>query len=212
MIPVAAAVLQSSVDDLGIGSIVDEIGPRVSDLAGSLPEPFSPVGLVFYAAWGVFGLAAAKTIRGRVGGSERTDASAASTVAGDSGTATKGTTSVGTQISTGTDLGKDHAAFVLPSVIPLSKGIREVTHNEIHAFELGLVVGFVATWLLTSGRREGAILLALAFVAGTLGYKRYRTKAFQTVRLEPWYALVSFAVGGVAAWLFYRVGLPSGLL
>jgi hypothetical protein len=38
---------------------------------------------------------------------------------------------------------------------------------------------------------------------GSLGYKRYRTKALKTVRLEPWYALMALGVGATAGYAFF---------
>lgn len=106
-------------------------------------------------------------------------------------------------------------AFTLPSVLPLSKGVREVTHDEVHAVELGLVAGAAVSWLIALGRTDPAISLLVAFVAGGLGYRRYKTKAFATLRKEPWYGLVAFAIGaGIGYLLFFSsapalaVGLP----
>ncbi len=95
---------------------------------------------------------------------------------------------------------KASAAFTLPSFVPLSKGIRTVTHHEIHALELGFVVGVVSVWLLSVGRQEVVYTIVVAFVAGSLGYKRYSSKAFKTVRHEPWYGLMALAAGGLLGW------------
>jgi len=94
-------------------------------------------------------------------------------------------------------------AFTLPSFLPISKGVREVTSNEVHAIELGAIVGFITLWLIHIGRRDAGFGLALVFVGGSLGYKRYSSKAFKTIRMEPWYALMAFAAGaGVATLVF----------
>jgi hypothetical protein len=91
-------------------------------------------------------------------------------------------------------------AFMLPASLPLSAGVRRVTHNEIHAVELGLVVGVVTIWL--SGRNGTAgVALLVAFVSGTLGFRRYCSPAFHTTRREPWYALVALVVGGTLTML-----------
>jgi hypothetical protein len=115
--------------------------------------------------------------------------------------------------------GKKHkVAFTLPSFLPISQGIREVTHNEIHALELGVLVGLVSTWLFSVGRTRVVYAVIIAFVAGSLGFKRYGSKAFKTIRLEPWYALISLAVGAALGWSLFimepslttQLGLTGG--
>jgi len=86
-------------------------------------------------------------------------------------------------------------AFTLPSSLPLSTGVRRVTHNEIHAAELGFTVGIVTVWL-ARWNGTAAVALLVAFVSGTLGFRRYCSKAFRTTRREPWYALLALVVGG----------------
>jgi hypothetical protein len=108
---------------------------------------------------------------------------------GQSSTTTTTTTTAG---ASGT---KHNVAFTIPGFVPLSHGVRSVTHHEIHAVELGAVVGLAATWLYSTGRTELVTGIVVAFLAGTLGYKRYSSKAFKTVRYEPWYALVALAAG-----------------
>ncbi|QAU14013.1 hypothetical protein EKH57_15585 [Halorubrum sp. BOL3-1] len=179
------------------------IQSALPDLVSGLPDPMSTDGLAFYSVWAVFLLAVVRNLRRRAGSRDATQVA----VAAGSGSATQGTTRVGKSIPRGDDLSHDEAAFTLPAAIPLSKGVRKVTHNEIHALELGLVVGVVTSWLLSTGRENSAAFLVLAFVAGTLGVRRYGTKAFETVRLEPWYAVVAFAVGGGAGYLFYGTDL-----
>lgn len=124
-------------------------------------------------------------------------------------TPTGGANPTATSVSTtasGTGTGsKKSVAFTLPGLLPVSKGIREVTHDEVHAIELGLVVGAVLTWLYSAGHTEPVFGILVAFVAGSLGFKRYSSKGVKTIRMEPWYALLSLATGGVVGWaLFMR--------
>lgn len=115
-----------------------------------------------------------------------------------------GTTVSTTATNASTGGGNKHSvAFTVPGIVPLSAGIRKVTHNEIHAIELGLVVGLVLAWLYDAGHTEPVLGILVAFVAGSLGYKRYSTKAFKTIRLEPWYALLALAAGGGLGWAIF---------
>lgn len=179
-----------------VASILGQIGGMVPDsvtqIASNLPEPLSVTGAVFYGAWGVFGATTAKSLLGRVrsgGGSGPSP-----TVKQNASTVEYGTGGTG---SGGSQKQKSNAAFTLPSFLPLSKGIRTVTHHEVHAIELGIVVGVTNAWLLSHGRRNVAITIAVVFVAGALGYKRYKSKAFRTIRMEPWYALLAFGGGSI---------------
>jgi hypothetical protein len=106
--------------------------------------------------------------------------------------------------------GKHKVAFTLPGFLPVSDGIRQVTHNEIHALELGLVVGAAAVWLLSIGRAKAGTGIVVIFVAGSLGFKRYGTKAFKTIRLEPWYGLLALGAGAVLGWSVFI--MDPGLL
>lgn len=105
---------------------------------------------------------------------------------------------------------KHNVAFTLPGFLPVSDGIRQVTHNEVHAVELGLVVGVVSVWLLSVGRTNAVYNIVIAFVAGSLGYNHYSSKAFETIRYEPWYALLALAGGGTLGWLIFI--MEPGLL
>ncbi|MEF8901751.1 MAG: hypothetical protein V5A25_11070 [Halovenus sp.] len=190
-----------------LGGILENAG----EYAGTLPEPVSAPGALFYGAWAVFGYGVVKKGAGLLRSSETTQASA--TI--ESGTAAdKTTTTVGTTSETGPSLAEEDApAFTLPGFVPLSKGVRQVTHNEIHAMELGVVLGFAVSWLVSLGEQTTAVFIATLFIVGALGYKRYRTKAFETARLEPWYAVVAFAIGAGAGWLFFApdVALFEGI-
>lgn len=191
--PLAELVLQ--LDGLAGGGYVD-----------TLPEPTTATGALFYGAWALFGVTVLKKGRDyfRRSRSNPTNAAIESAGGGGSSGASKGVTTVGTTSDTGPSLSKgDHAAFVMPGFVPLSKGVREVTHNEIHAMELGAVLGFVISWLASIGEQNIAVFLAALFIAGALGYKRYRTKAFKTIRMEPWYAIVAFGLGAGIGWLFF---------
>jgi len=104
-------------------------------------------------------------------------------------------------VSTTSRSGSKHkVAFTLPGFLPVSDGIRQVTHNEIHALELGVIVGATTVWLLSIGRTEIGIGIVVIFVAGSLGFKRYGTKAFKTIRLEPWYGLLALGAGATLGW------------
>lgn len=124
--------------------------------------------------------------------------SAGSTTSGD-GTATSVST---TAAGAGTGK-KDKVAFTLPGFLPVSRGIRQVTHNEIHAIELGLIVGVALTWLYDAGHTKPVFGILVAFVAGSLGFRRYGSKAFKTIRLEPWYALLSLGAGAAVGWAVF---------
>lgn len=182
---------------LQLGGILENAG----EYAGTLPEPVSAPGALFYGAWAVLGYGVIKKGAGLLRSSETTQVSA--TI--ESGAvADRTTTTVGKTSGTGPSLAeKDAPAFTIPGFVPLSKGVREVTHNEIHAMELGAILGFVVSWLVSLGEQTTAVFIATLFIVGALGYKRYRTKAFETVRLEPWYAVVAFAIGAGAGWLFF---------
>jgi|GEM_PF-964503 hypothetical protein len=177
--------------------------PAVAETLGSLPDPTAPVGVLFYAAWGVFGVAGGKKLWSRLRSNR---GGPAPTVTQEESAVKTGATTVGSKSSGGdvkpTGFGQS-VAFTLPSFLPISKGVREVTSNEVHAIELGAIVGFITLWLIHIGRRDAGFGLALVFVGGSLGYKRYSSKAFKTIRMEPWYALMAFAAGaGVATLVF----------
>jgi hypothetical protein len=177
----------------------------LTDVLGTLPDPTTPLGIIFYAAWGVFGVAGGKKLLGRF----RSSGGPAPTVQQGSSEVKTGTTRIGSASSGGSTGGDDNSgfgqsvAFTLPAAVPVSEGIREVTTNEVHAVELGAIVGFVTLWLIHIGRRDAGIGLALLFVGGALGYKRYKSKALKTIRMEPWYALMAFGFGAVAGALFF---------
>jgi len=193
----AAALVTAALVQFGGG-----LPSGAADLLGSLPDPAAPLGVIFYAAWGVFGVAGGKKLVDRF----RSGKGPAPTVTQESSAVNTGTTAVGSNSGGGDDkqsgFGKS-VAFTLPSVLPISKGVREVTSNEVHAVELGAIVGFITLWLIHIGRRDAGFGLALVFVGGSLGYKRYSSKAFKTIRMEPWYALMAFAAGAGAATLVF---------
>jgi hypothetical protein len=170
------------------------VPPEAERLLGDLPRIVSTEGAALYGG-GALGVGALwRLVR-----NARAVTDADQTVGGGTSVSTRSTGSSGGSAS----LGKDKAAFTLPGFLPLSKGIREVTHNEIHALELGFVAGFVVAWLYTLGRTNVAVGLAVTFVGGSLGYKRYKTKAFATIRLEPWYAMLALLGGAGAGWAFF---------
>lgn len=122
---------------------------------------------------------------------------------GPSGTEvrTSGDPAVATSRSSGD---KSDVAFTLPWIVPVSQGIREVTHDEVHALELGFVVGVLAAWLFAIGRTRIVGTIVVVFIVAALGYRRYSSKALKTVRKEPWYGLIALLVGGsVGYWVFF---------
>ncbi|WP_424016399.1 hypothetical protein ACOZ4N_10840 [Halorientalis pallida] len=203
-----AAVLTSS----AVLQLTGQLPGNVAELVGALPNPTTPVGVLFYAAWGVFGVAGAKKLVGRF----RSGKGPAPTVNQEASQVNTGATTVGSESGGANGHGKSgfgqSVAFTLPAFLPVSKGIREVTTNEVHALELGAIVGFVTVWLLHIGRRDAGFGLALVFVGGSLGYKRYKSKAFKTIRMEPWYALMAFAAGGGVAALVFDPALLTQFL
>lgn len=112
----------------------------------------------------------------------------------------------------GASLPEDAVAFTLPASLPVSRGIREVTHNELHAIELGVAAGIMAKWLLSRGHGKVAVGLVVAFGAGAFGLRRYGSKAIATIRAEPWYAMISLGIGGVVGYLMFYVGPAMGLV
>lgn len=183
----------------------------LNGLISALPEPATPLGALFYAAWGVFGVAGTKKLLSR----RRRSKGPAPTVQQNTSNVNTGATSVGsaTKAHHGGKSGFGQSvAFTLPAFLPVSDGIREVTTNEVHALELGAIVGFVTLWLISIGRQDAGFGLALIFVGGSLGYKRYKSKAFKTIRMEPWYALMAFAAGGVAATMLFDPTLLTQFL
>ncbi len=207
------ALLVTVLTSSTVTELTEQLPGNVSELVGALPAPTTPVGVLFYAAWGVFGVAGAKKLVGRV----RSDKGPAPTVNQEASKVNSGATTVGSESSGSagghgkSGFGKS-VAFTLPAVLPISKGIREVTTNEVHALELGAIVGFVTVWLIAIGRRDAGFGLALVFVGGSLGYKRYKSKAFKTIRMEPWYALMAFAAGGLVASLVFDTTLLTQFL
>jgi len=111
---------------------------------------------------------------------------------------------VSTTASSGTVTGsKADVAFTLPTFLPVSKGIRQVSHNEVHAFELGLVVGLALTWLYSAGYTTPVATILVVFVTGSLGYRWYSSKAFRTVRHEPWYGLMALTGGCAIGYVLF---------
>lgn len=196
------AVLLAVLTSPTVAQITQNLPENLDGLIAALPEPTTPVGALFYAAWGVFGIAGGKKAYSKV----RSGKGPAPTVQQHTSQVNSGATSVGSesraQAAHKPGFGKA-VAFKLPAFLPVAEGIREVTTNEVHALELGAIVGFVTLWLLSTGRQEAAFGIALVFVGGSLGYKRVSSKAFKTIRMEPWYALMAFAAGAVAGAMFF---------
>ncbi|TSD09192.1 hypothetical protein DP107_16840 [Haloglomus irregulare] len=166
------------------------IGGAIEGFVGSL----DPQSAALYGGSGVASLGAVRYLIKR---------RAASGSSGGTSVSTSGGASVATTTRSGGS--KHKVAFTLPSFLPVSKGIRSVTHNEIHALELGILVGGVSVWLFSVGRTRAVYGIVIAFVVGSLGFRRYGSKAFKTIRLEPWYALISLAIGAGLGWSLFMM-------
>jgi hypothetical protein len=181
---VAAVVLQSS-------DIVSQLPPPIRDLIEAAPPLRSAEGAAVYGSGGMMTIGGVLKVIGRFR-SNSSPTAAAPTAGGTVVTTAKG--------GTPPSIKNDKTAFTLPGFLPVSKGIRKVSHNEIHALELGVVAGFLVVWLYSIGRQNVAAGLTILFVAGALGFERYKSKAIATVRMEPWYAFVAFALGAGGAY------------
>lgn len=157
-----------------------EILESLDGIVDRIPEVMDPAGIAMYGGGGLVGVVVVRRLLGRLRG--RTQHPAPTMAATTS-------TEVG-------GVGKHKVAVTLPSFLQMSRGIREVTHNEVRAMQLGVVVGFVTTWLYSIGRTEPAVIIVIAFVVGSLGFKRYSSTAVKTVRMEPWYGLTRVTGGG----------------
>lgn len=176
---------------LQVSDIVQQLPGGVRGVVESLPPLRSAEGISLYGSGGMMTVGGIMKLVGRYRSDSSTKADA-SAPAGTVVTTAEGDTPPGIK--------NDETAFTLPAFIPLSKGIRKVSHNEIHALEIGAVVGFVIVWLYSIGRQNVAAGLVIAFVASALGFERYKSKAVATVRMEPWYALIALALGGGIAY------------
>ncbi|WP_435320372.1 hypothetical protein [Haloarchaeobius sp. TZWSO28] len=188
-------------------SLPPELAEMVNEVLGTL----NPTTAAMYGGGGLLSVASVRwLIKRRAGGSLKN--AAGGTNVSTSGGGGGGGQAAVTTTSSGTS--KHNVAFTLPSFIPLSKGVRSVTHNEIHALELGVVVGLVGTWLYAQGQTEVVTTIVVAFVMGSLGYKRYSSKAFKTIRYEPWYALLALAGGGALGFAVFLMepSLVAGVL
>lgn len=160
----------------------------VNTLIESAPIVADPAGLAVYGGGGLAGLVVVRQVLRRVRGGSQEHTP---------------TTEARTSTSTTAGTVDPKVAFTLPSILPISRGIREVTHDEVHALELGAVIGFVVVWLYSVGRTNPAIGIVIAFVGGALGFRRYSSKAVKTVRMEPWYALLALLAGAGVGHLFF---------
>lgn len=195
-------------DLLAIGAPFTLQLPMVHGLAPVLQSPieevlreWTPRDAAIYGGSGLLAVGLVRWFVKRRASSGTATGTRVSTTAGSSVSTTTSTSTASSTRHTGAN--KHNVAFTLPSILPLSKGIRNVTHNEIHALELGLVVGVLVLWLLSLGKQGVVRNLVITFVAGTLGYKRYSSKAFKTTRYEPWYALLALAGGGALGWAIF---------
>lgn len=170
-----------------------ELRDTLDALAESIPVVSDPASLALYGGGGLAGFIVVRGLLGRIRG--RSQGHVPTTEAKTSTSTTAGTVD-------------PKVAFTLPSLLPVSRGIREVTHDEVHALELGAVVGFVVTWLYSMGRTDPAVGIVIAFVGGALGFKRYSSNAVKTVRLEPWYALLALLAGAGVGYVFFVGGVP----
>ncbi|WP_435345349.1 hypothetical protein [Haloarchaeobius sp. HRN-SO-5] len=178
------------------GLVLQGLPPEVAAAMDDVLGTITPTNAAMYGAGGLFSVAGVRWLVKRRAGGTLESAATGTTVNTGGGTASKGMASTTTTTTTRASGSKHNVAFTLPSFLPVSDGIRNVTHHEIHAVELGLVVGLASTWLYVEGRTEVVTGIVVAFVAGSLGYRRYSSKAFKTIRYEPWYALLALAAGG----------------
>jgi len=176
--------------------VVSDLPQPAQDLIRSAPKVATIRGALLYGGGGILGAKGGKRVLGRFLGGSASKASR---------------TNVSTSGGTPESIKDDETAFTLPGFLPVSKGIRKVSHNEIHAIELGIVVGFVVIWLFSIGRTNAAGVIVVAFIAGALGFRRYKTKAVATVRMEPWYGFIAFAIGAAAGWLFFQGPVPPSI-
>lgn len=182
--------------------MVQGLAPVLQSLVEELLREWTPRDAAIYGSSGLLAVGVVRWFVKRRASSGTATGTSVSTTAGSSvSTTTPSTSTASSTRHTGAN--KHNVAFTLPSILPLSQGIRNVTHNEIHALELGLVVGVLVLWLLSLGKQGVVRNLVITFVAGTLGYKRYSSKAFKTTRYEPWYALLALGAGGVLGWAIF---------
>ncbi|WP_435365872.1 hypothetical protein [Haloarchaeobius sp. DYHT-AS-18] len=188
-------------------SLPPELAEMVNEVRGTL----NPTTAAMYGGGGLLSVASVRWLVKRRAGGSLKNAAGGTNVSTSGGGGGGGQAAV-TTTSSGTS--KHNVAFTLPSFIPLSKGVRSVTHNEIHALELGVVVGLVGTWLYAHGQTEVVTTIVVAFVMGSLGYKRYSSKAFKTIRYEPWYALLALTGGGALGFAVFLMepSLVAGVL
>lgn len=184
LVPTAVAVL------LGLLTTLTQF---LQDVIQAAPSVASLKGALVYGGGGILGVQGSRKLLGRFRSKTTPQASG---------------TNVSTSGGTPASIKQDETAFTLPGFLPVSEGIRHVTHNEIHAIELGAVVGFVTIWLFSIGRTNAAGGIVVAFIAGCLGFRRYKSKAVATIRMEPWYAFVAFGLGAAGAWLFFQGAIP----
>lgn len=188
------------------GLVLQGLPPEAAQAVEDVLATMTPRNAAIYGAGGLLSIGGVRWLVKRRAGGTLKNAAAGTTVNTGGGAASKGAAS--TTTTTRASASKHNVAFTLPSFVPISKGVRQVTHHEIHALELGLVVGLAMTWLYVEGRTEIVTGVVVAFVAGSLGYKRYSSKAFKTIRYEPWYALMALA-GGAALGFALFVMEPS---
>lgn len=187
----AVAELPASLpaDSQGVESLRGAIrSTTLPTLGVYVASAIASVGLV---RWLVYRRAATAAAGRRTDAEQRTDASGPTASADTAG---------GTATAVGTT---DDVAFTMPAFLPVSKGIRQVSHDEVHAIELGLVVGAIAIWLHSIGRTTIGTAIIVAFVAGSLGFRRYASKAFATLRHEPWYGLLALVAGAGVSWVVF---------
>lgn len=178
----------------GLGMVLQSLPTEASNAVNDFLATTTPQDAAVYGAGGLLSVGGVRWLIKRRAGGTLSNAAAGTTVHTGGGAASGGAAS--TTTTTRASASKHNVAFTLPSFLPVSDGIRHVTHNEIHALELGVTVGLSMVWLYTEGRTKVVTGVVVAFVAGSLGYKRYSSKAFKTIRYEPWYALVALCLGG----------------
>lgn len=187
-------------------SVPAALAELVGAVVATLPAPLSTAGIATYGGGGagiVFLRRMVKRWRESHGSLDEVPA----------GTAIPTKDAPGTRsvtVDTLPEASKQKVAFVLPSFVPVGEGVREVTTDEVHALELGLVLGFATVWLISAGQENFATTLAILFIGGALGYRRLGSKAVETIRKEPWYGLVSYAIGAGISYLVFFTPVVGG--
>jgi len=85
--------------------------------------------------------------------------------------------------------------------------LGKLTYNELHASELGLIIGFITTLLfLYLSSSIGVLTYSTIALTPALYPKLFDPSAFiYTVQSEPWYYLTSSAIGWILTFIIHAV-------